>query len=113
MAANYKPTPVSGTEETEFTQALFNRTGRRRGTLSFTEQRTLDLGPAGTLQLPTEVTTLRIVPSKLAEEIPLVDPVSGDPLPGQTMTYGALFTGLYSAWRLAAAKRDVGTPDAE
>lgn len=113
MATKFKPIPVSGTEETEFVRVEFHRTGRRKGTLAFTERRTLDLGSAGVVELPLGIASLQFGPAKLDNVIPLYNPVSGDLIVGQTTTYGDLFTALYSAWRLAASKRDAGTEDVE
>lgn len=38
--------------------------------------------------------------------IALFDPVSGLPMPGATMTHGAVYVGLYSLYRALGAKRD-------
>jgi hypothetical protein len=105
----YKQTDVTGAAWQRCHQIVIDNPLNATPLIRFDEQRIVTAaGAASTTPLGSLT-----APFDPAAEIPLIDPQMGEPT-GETVTHGALYAALYSAYMQQALARDAAaTPDPE
>jgi len=100
--ADYKESTVSGTSWQRTNQIVIINPSGGTPTVIYNEETAINLGdrtittPCGNLSVPCP---------DMAEEIPLLDPTTGNST-GQVMTMGQLYQAIYSHYINKATERD-------
>lgn len=106
----YQPSAVSGEEFTRCYQVLIDNHAGASPVTTFFEERVLEGGPGvPARRWPSGQCAAVFDP---AAEIPILDPATGAPS-GATITMGALYGLMYSAYLWAATARDAAQAQIE
>lgn len=107
--SKYKQTDITGESYIRFDQAVIKNPLNKNPSITFTEEQVMNIDGEEIHRAVSNVSeTLKLYSEhqNLDEVVPLVNPITSEPIEGASMTYEQIMTGIFSLYYHLADKRD-------
>jgi len=103
--ANYKETTLAGASYIR-ANSVAVRNGESNKSISFYEEKVINLEDGEIIRKPSGEVSSAFTPENANTEFQVLNPGTGEPIDGATMTYADVYAALYSLYLHLATERD-------